>query len=439
MKGESCMPKVSVIIPIYNVEKFLTKCLESVVNQTLKDIEIICVDDGSTDTSSQIIEKFANDDKRMKVIHKENSGYGHSMNVGMDVAIGEYVGIVEGDDIILPEMYEILYNTAKQHDLDMVKSDCYLYWESRKHKSRVYVDDSRKYYNRVLDKSYREIYFRFWMFNWTGIYRRDFLNNNNIRHNETPGASFQDNGFWLQVMSMCERAMWIDVPFYLYRQDNPMSSVKSKTKIMSTMVEYDFAGEILQKKGLIDEWKLSNYYRMGECRTAFLRIDDSLKREYLEVVKREYLKYKDNLAVTGHWLYQYNLDWIHGAISDPDGFCKDFINRKQKVADRLKNSSDLIVYGAKEVAEAVLKRLYNMDYLEKVTVAVSKPGQNQSFFGFQVERIDDAIKKYNDSVLVLLCVGCETKAYRQMKHTLERLGVRNYMDTEEITDLFWAI
>lgn len=439
MKGEAHMPKVSVIIPIYNVEKFLTGCLESVVNQTLEDIEILCVDDGSTDDCPQIIKKFAENDKRIRVIHKENSGYGHSMNVGMDAASGEYVGIVESDDIILPEMYETLYHVAKEYDLDMVKSDCYLYWESRSHRSRIYVDDSKQYYNRVLDKNDREIYFRFWMFNWTGIYRKDFLKKNNIRHNETPGASFQDNGFWLQVMSMCERAMWIDKPFYLYRQDNPASSVKSRTKMMSTMTEYDFAGAILKKKGLEKEWELSNYYRMGECRAAFLRIDDSLKRAYLDVVKKEYLKYKDNIAVTGHWLYEYNLEWIRKAVSDPDGLCEDVINRKKKIVDRLEESKELIVYGAKAVAEAVLKRLYNMGYLENVRVAISKPEPDQHFFGFRVEAIEDVVKNCNSSDLVLLGVKQGTRAYGQMKETLEKLDFKNYMDTHEITDLFWAI
>ena len=115
------MPKVSVVIPIYNAENYLRQCLNSIVGQTLRDIEIICVDDGSTDTSLSIIHEYAQKDPRIKVISKPNSGYGHSMNVGLDAATGEYFGIVDSDDYILPEMYETLYYYAHKDDLDVYK------------------------------------------------------------------------------------------------------------------------------------------------------------------------------------------------------------------------------------------------------------------------------------------------------------------------------
>ena len=94
------MPKVSVIIPVYNVEKYLRQCLDSVINQTLKDIEIICVDDGSTDNCPNILDEYAAKDARIKIIHKKNEGYGKAMNVGISHASGEYIGIVEPDDYI---------------------------------------------------------------------------------------------------------------------------------------------------------------------------------------------------------------------------------------------------------------------------------------------------------------------------------------------------
>lgn len=108
------MPKISIIVPVCNVEKYLSKCLDSIVNQTLKEIEIICIDDGSTDDSGAILDSYSQKDSRIKVIHKKNSGYGNSMNVGMDCAEGEYIGIVESDDCILPEMYEELYRAGKE-------------------------------------------------------------------------------------------------------------------------------------------------------------------------------------------------------------------------------------------------------------------------------------------------------------------------------------
>ena len=101
--------KVSIIIPVCNVEVYLRECIESALNQTLKEIEIICVNDGSTDGSLRILKEYAAKDKRVKIIDKENAGYGHTMNIGMDMAQGEYIAILESDDYILPNMMQTLY------------------------------------------------------------------------------------------------------------------------------------------------------------------------------------------------------------------------------------------------------------------------------------------------------------------------------------------
>lgn len=138
-------PKVSIVIPIYNVERYLRQCLDSVVNQTLKDIEIICVDDGSTDSSPDIIKEYVDKDPRVKVITKPNSGYGNSMNRGFDMAEGEYIGIVESDDYADPDMFEKLYEVASANDLDVVKSGFYFYYsipEERNEKVEI-VSKSR--------------------------------------------------------------------------------------------------------------------------------------------------------------------------------------------------------------------------------------------------------------------------------------------------------
>ena len=121
------MPKVSILMPACNVENFLRECMDSVVNQTLKDIEIICLDDGSKDSTGNILDEYAAKDSRVKVIHKPNSGYGHSMNVGLDHATGEYIGIIETDDFADTEMFEKLYITAKENNADMIKSNYYKY------------------------------------------------------------------------------------------------------------------------------------------------------------------------------------------------------------------------------------------------------------------------------------------------------------------------
>ena len=119
---------ISVIIPVYNVEKYLTYCLESVIGQTYKNLQIILVDDGSTDSSGKILDAYAAKDSRVRVIHKKNSGYGHSMNIGFAEATGEYIGIVESDDYAELNMFETLYEVAHKNKLDVAKSAFYLYY-----------------------------------------------------------------------------------------------------------------------------------------------------------------------------------------------------------------------------------------------------------------------------------------------------------------------
>ena len=119
------MSKVSIILPIYNVQEYLRECLDSVCSQSLADIEIICVNDGSTDSSLDIINEYAAKDKRIVVLSGPNGGYGKAMNKGLDCATGEYIGIVEPDDYVIPEMFDELYEIASKNDLDFVKADFY--------------------------------------------------------------------------------------------------------------------------------------------------------------------------------------------------------------------------------------------------------------------------------------------------------------------------
>ena len=113
------MVKVSIIVPTYNVEQYLAECMDSITGQTLRELEIICVNDGSTDGSLNILKKYAASDDRIIIIDKKNEGYGRAMNDGLDRASGEYVGIVEPDDYVDLHMYEDLYRIAKEKNLDI--------------------------------------------------------------------------------------------------------------------------------------------------------------------------------------------------------------------------------------------------------------------------------------------------------------------------------
>ena len=113
------MPAISVIVPIFNVENYVRKCVDSILNQTFSDIEIILVDDGSTDASGRICDEYLSKDDRIRVIHKENGGLSDARNAGLDMCTGEYIGFVDGDDYIDGDMYELLYKNLIQYDADI--------------------------------------------------------------------------------------------------------------------------------------------------------------------------------------------------------------------------------------------------------------------------------------------------------------------------------
>ena len=125
-------PKVSIVLPSLNVSKYIRQCIESVINQTLKEIQIICVDAGSTDGTLDILQEYANADSRVSIITSEKKSYGYQMNLGFKAATGEYLGIVETDDYADPEMFETLYNCAIKNSLDVAKSGFYYYYSKDK-------------------------------------------------------------------------------------------------------------------------------------------------------------------------------------------------------------------------------------------------------------------------------------------------------------------
>ncbi|MBQ2406037.1 MAG: glycosyltransferase, partial [Lachnospiraceae bacterium] len=144
--------KVSIIVPVCNVERYLSECLDSVIHQTLDDIEIICVNDGSTDNSLKILREYEKKDARIKVVTKDNSGYGNTMNVGIDAAKGKYIGIVESDDYVEKNMFERLYETAELYQSEIVKSDHYIFSTKDGYKKSEYQWLCPiEYYNRILN------------------------------------------------------------------------------------------------------------------------------------------------------------------------------------------------------------------------------------------------------------------------------------------------
>ena len=254
------MIKVSVLVPIFNVEKYLVECLESLSTQDLQELEVVCIDDGSTDRSSEIADTFATQDARFRVIHKENSGYGKSMNLGLDEAQGEYIGIVESDDFVEPDMFSALYEIADTQQADVVKSAFWVHTNGYDTYADVVPDEL---YDKVLsaDDSL-EIFGRSPSI-WSNLYRKDFLEERGIRFFESPGASFQDIAWRVKVFACAKRAVFTKRAFYHYRRDNVNASVRTDGKLFCVCDEYDEAERFLSQR---DDWDSRYQYLMPYLR-----------------------------------------------------------------------------------------------------------------------------------------------------------------------------
>ncbi len=284
------MPAVSLLIPIYNVEKYLRQCLDSAKDQTLSDIEIICINDGSTDGSRSIIQEYLDADPRFRVIDKPNSGYGVSMNMGLDAATGDYIGILESDDIFELDGLEKLYNIACKFDAQAVKGDFYLYWSKPEVRRELYhVIDEDMADKLVNPEDDPRILYRKASI-WSAIYRRDFLEKNSIRFLETPGASYQDCGFNFKVWVMADRVAFTTSPILNYRQDNEKSSVNSPGKVYCVCDEHDEIDRYLTQhpnkrkrfKGIQERVKYDNYM------WSYDRLASDLRSEFLQRASKEF-------------------------------------------------------------------------------------------------------------------------------------------------------
>ena len=241
-------PKVSIVVPVYNSERYLRQCLESLIWQSMSEIEIICVNDGSKDSSLEILKEYAVKDDRIVVINKENGGYGSAMNIGLKVAKGEYIGIVESDDFVDNNMFEELYKRAAIYDVDIVKSNYYEYSDSFGIQNNFIEALWECEYESVFCPSeYPKVFFAAQAI-WSAIYKRTFLEKNDIIFNETPGASYQDTAFVFKTWAMATNAVLTKSAFVHYRVDNGEASVKSEEKVFCICDEYkEIAGYLLAR------------------------------------------------------------------------------------------------------------------------------------------------------------------------------------------------
>ena len=259
MSSSQFAPLVSVIIPIYNAEPYLDQALESVEEQTYKNLEIICLNDGSTDNSLDIMRAHAARDERIVVIDKHNQGYGATCNRGLDESHGEWISILEPDDWIESGMYSDLLALARMYPepIDIVKSG---YW-------RIWLPDTPKqrkmncsYHGRINPpvqpfaiKDAAHLLCHHPSI-WSAIYRKQYLLDKGIRFREIPGAGWADNPFLIETLCQTDRILYTDKEYYCYREETPeKSEAFAKRSTLLPLERWNDMMDILEKLGVTDE------------------------------------------------------------------------------------------------------------------------------------------------------------------------------------------
>lgn len=290
------MVKVSVVIPIYNVEDYLEECLDGVVNQTLTDIEIICINDGSTDSSLEILNEYASNDKRITVIDQENGGHAVATNRGMKLAKGEYLYLMDSDDIIDIHTLEETVKIADERDVDFVIFQAINYYMD----TGEYKEQENYSMNELADfvadsvfnwKDIKEYIFSITVTPWSKIYKREFIEKNNCEFPE--GLVFDDNIFFWEVLFSAERITFYRKHLFTRRWHSASSTMSGNRNFLDSIEIFKLMWQTFQHFNAFEEFKDILYNR--RVSTGFWRlknINKQYRQEYFEKYKESLMEIK---------------------------------------------------------------------------------------------------------------------------------------------------
>lgn len=277
------MCKVSVIVPVYNVEKYLQKALQCLINQTLTDIEVICINDGSTDGCSQILEQFAKNDSRLIVINQENRGQGFSRNRAIELSRGKYIFFVDPDDYIETDALEKLYNLAENENLDVIEFN---YIETYENASKPNGKVFNKVFNRGIFnwKQCPNYIFSNQFAVWNKFYRTDLIKNFNIRFSD--GRHAEDHLFTIAVRIFAKRVKYIPDCFYYYNiRENSTSHACSEHNFDVVYFIKDIKNILIEQNVYSFVKKAFKRYSSGLLTYHYNMLDENKRTEYLELTK----------------------------------------------------------------------------------------------------------------------------------------------------------
>lgn len=288
---------ITIIVPAYNVEKYLKKCLESIINQTYKNLEIILVDDGSTDNSGRICDEYAEKDDRIIVIHQENAGVSSARNKGIEIAKGEYIGFVDGDDYIEENMYEVLYKNLIQFDVDISMCNYYIVKNNQKSfhkhdiKKGILINDKKEFLELLNLNYYRG-------FLWNKLFKTKMLKQ--IRLKEDIYVC-EDLLLIVQIFNNCERYYFDNNCYYNYViRENSAIRGKIDSRKFTVLNAYREITGILREyedikikyEFVFFKWE-NDLIKQSKCKNEDLKKE--MKLLYTKVMKSHYIRFNEKL------------------------------------------------------------------------------------------------------------------------------------------------
>lgn len=425
------VPKITAILPSYNVVNYIEQCVESVLDQTLGDIEILCIDAGSTDGTWEILERIASGISKIKLYKSAVKSYGYQMNLGIREARGEYIAIIETDDYIDSDMFELLYNEAKKTNADVSKAVHYELYEygdgSYKEIPLDYIPEEYISGNVFSPDEHPEVHN--WDANiWNAIYRRDFLLDSEIFFQETPGAAFQDIAFQQMVLNEARTVVYTRNHIYHYRRVRPGASTWSPNCVRFVYSAY---------RDLLADYRIKE----GHRKNIYLRMVRAFFTEYRKALCGG--KSDDDCSEAADWFAGRLKTALDSGLFELDDIWADerneimyfLISRKMytkrllaqaeavyKWLEGLKGlirDKKIIIFGAGRYGMLLLP------FLIKNGINIEAMADNQiwltnnSFYGIRVYNADEAARHYRKAFFLI----ANKTSGEQIKAQLSSLGI----------------
>ena len=424
--------KVSVIVPSLNVVPYIRKCMDSILNQTLQEIEVFAVVAASTDGTREILEEYARMDQRVTLLEDTQKSTGFAKNLGILKSNAPYIAIVESDDYIALDMLEKLYEKAEETGADIVKANYSTFVEEDGSESVFPKSVSSRSidYNRLLNLENSDDlqHFAWVMYEWLGIYRKDFLMRNHILHNESKGASFQDTGFWFLTFTYAKNIYLMDNYFYFYRKDNPYASMKSTGKIYDICAEYDYIKRCIgEESDTFNRISAAFYHGFFYDNLAvYERISDELKPELLNIMTKTLRIAWRKGRIARHLYIGKEWKLLNELLESPDMFYKSRCKEKQErernlqgLLGRIAGHKEVIIFGAGNYGS-------NLAYLLKAKGVVvtcfsdnDERKHGKTLNGISIESLQKCKKTYANAVYL---VANELKS-EEIKKGLKDKGI----------------